>query len=143
MNLFDCHTHLDEYPKEEISLIMDRAAEVGVAGAIAAGTTLDSSSLCVELSESDPRIFAGIGIHPMDIDGSVKEDTYQTLRSLAKNPRVVTISEVGLDGIDGAPDRQIQEDVLRSHIHIAREFKLPIIFHAREIYVENKHLMKF
>lgn len=113
---------------------MDRAAEVGVAGAIAAGTTLNSSSLCVELSESDPRIFAGIGIHPMDIDESVNESTYQTLRNLAKNPRVVTVSEIGLDGIDQAPDQRIQENVLRSQIHIAREFKLPIIFHARDSY---------
>lgn len=134
LNLFDCHTHLDEYPKEEIPSIMNRAAKVGVTGAIAAGTTLNSSFICVELSESDPRIFAGIGIHPMNIDESIDEDTYQTLRSLAENPRVVTISEVGLDGIAGAPEQRIQEDVFRSHIHIAREFKLSIIFHARDSY---------
>lgn len=134
MRLFDCHTHLDEYSTEEIHSILERAGHVGVAGAIIAGTTLASSRRCVDLAEADSRLFAGVGIHPMDINTSVDDSTWQVLHDLAHNPRVVAISEVGLDGIGGAPDYDLQEYVFRSQIQIARELRLPIIYHARDAY---------
>lgn len=134
MRLFDCHTHLDEYSTEEIHSILERAGHVRVAGAIIAGTTLASSRRSIDLSESDPRLFAAVGIHPMDINPSLDDSTWQVLHDLANSPRVVAISEVGLDGIEGAPGSDLQEYVFRSQIQLARELSLPIIYHAREAY---------
>ncbi|MSQ40375.1 MAG: TatD family deoxyribonuclease [Dehalococcoidia bacterium] len=134
MRLFDCHTHLDQYPRSDIPSILARANVVGVTGVIVAGTTMESSRLCVELASADPRVFAGVGIHPMDVKGPVDDATYRALRDMAADPRVVAISEVGLDGMEGAPDTAVQEQVFRAHIRLSREVGLPVIYHARLAY---------
>ena len=134
LRLFDCHTHLDQYPSTELSAIMERANEAGVSGAIVAGTTLDSSRRCVELAQADLRLFAGVGIHPMEVRNPVDEGAYQALHELLQSPRVVVVSEIGLDGMEGAPDAALQEQVLRAHVRLAREVGLPIVYHARRAY---------
>ena len=44
--LGDCHTHLDQYPSAEMPEILDRARESGVAFAVCAGTTVQSTKDC-------------------------------------------------------------------------------------------------
>ena len=134
MRLFDCHTHLDQFPHGEIADILNRANTEGVAAMILAGTTLSSSVKCVELAESDDRMFAGIGIHPMDIEKPVDSSTQESLITLASSPKVVAFSEIGLDGMNGMPNDKLQEDVFRSQIQLARECSLPIIYHSRMSY---------
>ena len=67
--LVDCHVHLDSFPDDEVGRILGRARETGVGFVICAGTTLDSSRRAVELSGTFPELFAGVGIHPMDLRG--------------------------------------------------------------------------
>jgi TatD DNase family protein len=142
LRLFDCHTHLDQHPHAEVTSILERATGAGVAGVIVAGTTLESSRRCVELAEADPRVFAGVGIHPMDVRGPVDDATYHALQNLAADPRVVAISEVGLDGMEGAPDAALQEQVFRAHIRLAREVGLSVIYHARLAYPRILDVLK-
>lgn len=134
MKLFDCHTHLFEYPRDEITEILDRAQYSGVAGAILAGTTIETSRESIELAKKDIRLFAGVGIHPMDIKEEPNYQTIDEIRQMLNEPRVVVISEVGLDGMEGAPVQELQESVLRMHIQLGHEFGLPIIYHARFAY---------
>ena len=134
MKLFDCHTHLSEYSDSDVNDILTRAEESGVAGAILAGTTIESTKRCIELSTSDPRIFAGVGIHPSDIREPITPATYDTLMLLAEHPTVIVMSEIGLDDIEGAPCRQIQEEYLIAQIGIAKRMNLPIIYHSRMTY---------
>ena len=103
MKLFDCHTHLFEYPRDEITEILDRAQDSGVAGAILAGTTIETSRKSIELANQDTRLFAGVGIHPMDIEKQPRYENIDEIRQMLHEPRVVAISEVGLDGMEGAP----------------------------------------
>ena len=56
---------------------------------------------------------------------------------LAKgNPKVVCISEIGLDFLPTSPDREVQFQVFREQIRLALDLKLPIIFHSRESHPE-------
>ncbi len=142
MRLFDTHTHLDQYPRQELPSILERADAAGVAGVVISGTTLESSRTCVALAEADPRVFAGVGIHPTDAKAPVDEATYRALRSLAEHPRVVAISEVGLDGLEGAPAPALQEQVFRAHLRLAREVGLPVIYHARQAYPRILEVLK-
>ena len=134
MKLFDCHTHLFEYPRDEITEILDRAQDSGVAGAILAGTTIETSRKAIELANLDTRLFAGVGIHPMDIEKQPSYENIDEIRHMLDDPRVVAISEVGLDGMEGAPSQDLQEFVLRMHIQLGHETGLPIIYHARFAY---------
>ncbi len=137
MMLGDCHTHLDQYPSTEMSEILDRARESGVAFAVCAGTTLQSTQDCIDLAEQHEPLYAGVGIHPMEAREPVTGEIYAELERMAKSSsKVVCISEVGLDYLPASPDHGTQDQVFREHIRLAHSLKLPIIFHSRESHTE-------
>ena len=137
MILADSHTHLDEYPTSEVPDIIGRAEEAAVRLIVCAGTTVSSSAACVRLSREHESLLAGVGIHPMQVEGPVDEIVYRELRDLAMaNPKVVCISEVGLDFLPESPDRGLQHQAFREQIRLAIELKLPIIFHSRDSHPE-------
>ena len=112
---------------------MDRARESGVAFAVCAGTTLQSTQNCIDLAEMHEPLYAGVGIHPMEANDPVDEKVYAELERMAKSSsKVVCISEVGLDYLPASPDHDTQDQVFRQHIRLARSLKLPVIFHSRE-----------
>ena len=136
-SLGDCHTHLDKYPAAEIPEILERAGEAGVGMVVCAGTTVESSEACVGMSRRYDALYAGVGIHPMAAYEPVDDAVYAKLEGLAKdNPKVVCISEIGLDFLPTSPDREVQYQVFREQIRLARQLKLPIIFHSRESHPE-------
>jgi TatD DNase family protein len=49
---------------------------------------------------------------------------------------VVCISEIGLDYLPSSPDHDVQGQVFRAQIRLAKSLKLPIIFHSRESHPE-------
>ena len=129
----DAHTHLDQYAPEELTGILQRAGEAGIGFIVCAGTTLDSTRACIRMTEEHDVFYAGVGIHPMEAHQPIDETIYRELESLARdNPKVVCISEVGLDFMPTSPDHQMQDQVFREQIRLARSLKLPIIFHSRE-----------
>ena len=133
----DCHVHLDSFSDTEVGQVLERAREAGVVAVISAGTTVRSSLRSVELSAIDPEFFSGVGIHPMDIREVFTDLTYQQLRDAAtSSEKVLVISEIGLDFMDGAPDRAMQYHAFRQQVRLARELKLPIVFHSRESHAE-------
>ena len=135
--LGDCHTHLDQYPNIEIPEILDRARKSGVLFAVCAGTTLRSTQNCIKLAEAHGPLYAGVGIHPMEAHEPISDDVYSELEQMAKSsPKVVCISEVGLDFLPESPAHKIQYQVFREHIRLAKNLKLPIIFHSRESHTE-------
>ena len=135
--LGDCHTHLDKYAPAEMPEILDRAREAGVGCIISAGTTVESTRSCIRMAEQYDMMFAGVGIHPMEASEPVTDEVYQTLEALAKSsPKVVCISEVGLDFLPASPNHEVQYQVFRQHIRLAKNLKLPIIFHSRESHPE-------
>ena len=52
------------------------------------------------------------------------------------------ISEIGLDFMEGAPDRALQYPAFREQIRLARELGLPIVFHSRESHAEVFRVLK-
>jgi TatD DNase family protein len=137
MILGDSHTHLDEYPPEEIPGILERARDAQVGLIVCAGTTIASSRACIGLAEKHDVFLAGVGIHPMQVEGPVDEEVYSTLHDLAaSSPKVVCVSEVGLDFLPESPDRELQYQAFREQIRLARQLNLPVIFHSRESHAE-------
>ena len=135
--LGDCHTHLDQYPVVEIPEILDRARTSGVIFAVCAGTTLQSTRDCIELAEEHEPLYAGVGIHPMEAHEPVTDEVYSELERMAKSSsKVVCVSEVGLDFLPESPAHETQYQVFREHIRLAKNLKLPVIFHSRESHTE-------
>ena len=142
--LVDAHCHLDAYDTDsEVGEVLARARAVGVKLIVNAGTTVDSSRRCVELAREFPELYAGVGIHPMDLTGPVDEGVYSQLQECATSSnKVIVISEVGLDFLDNMPDRATQYQAFREQIRLARELRLPIVFHSRESHDEVLRVLR-
>ena len=142
--LIDTHCHLDAYTTDaEIGEVLEPARAVGVRLIVNAGTTVKSSRRCVELTETFPELYAGVGIHPMDLTGPVDDHAYSQLRECATSTdKVIVISEIGLDFLDNMPDRATQYQAFREQIRLARELRLPIVFHSREAHDEVLRVLR-
>ena len=143
MPLVDTHTHLDSFSDAEVSSILARARQVGVGAVISAGTTENTSRRAVELTAAFPDMFAGVGVHPMDLEGPIDDPAYARLHDMASSTgRVVVVSEIGLDFMEGMPDRAVQYQAFRRQIELARDLRLPIVFHSREAHAETLRVLR-
>ena len=143
MPLVDTHTHLDSFSNTEVSSILARARRVGVGAVISAGTTENTSRRAVELTSAFPDMFAGVGVHPMDLEGPIDDPAYARLHDMASSTgRVVVVSEIGLDFMEGMPDRAVQYQAFRRQIELARDLRLPIVFHSREAHAETLRVLR-
>ena len=79
----------------------------------------------------------------MDLPGPVDADAIGELRRLASsNDKVLVMSEIGLDFMEGAPDRAAQYGAFREQIGLARELGLPIVFHSREAHTDTLRVLR-
>ena len=139
----DCHVHLDPFPDGEIPKILGRGMEAGVAAVISAGTTVKSSRRTVQLTDEHPEFFAGVGVHPMNLNRPLEANDYGELERLAlSTERVVVMSEIGLDFMEGSPDRAMQYPAFREQIRLALALRLPIVFHSRESHPEVLRVLR-
>lgn len=136
MILVDSHCHIDgkdfDADREEI---LERAHSAGVKFMLNVGTGEPESGSferAVELAGKYENIFASIGVHPHDAK-TFDEAAEKRLIDLAKSSRkVVAWGEIGLDFYYDHSPREIQKDVFRRQIRLARELDLPIIIHSRD-----------
>ncbi len=130
--LTDCHVHMASYDPREIPGVVQRANDAGVELIITAGTTQETSEKCIELAETYTSVYASVGIHPNRLREPLGDEAYAALYAMADgNPRVVAMSETGMDYLPTAPDKRWQEDAFREQIRLAHRLGLPIIWHSQ------------
>ena len=137
----ESHCHLGAATPETLK----KAAETGFDMLLDAGIDLASCESAVSLAEKHRIVYACLGIHPWYAD-EWSGDVAERFRILAKNPKVVAVSEVGLDFVgrmnkewireDRIIDKEVQRAALRDQIRLAGELKLPVIVHDRAPGVE-------
>ena len=65
MNLTDTHCHLNfQKYKEDLPEILDRAWSSGLSRILVPAIDIESCYEILALVESDPKLFAAVGIHP-------------------------------------------------------------------------------
>lgn len=130
--LTDIHTHIQQHDPSEVPGMLERAEETGVSTVIAAGTTIEDSLKAIQLAEQYPNIFAGVGIHPSDLEAQISTEDIASLDTLASHERVIVMSEIGIDHMPNSPDHDWQEEAFAAQIEIAKRHNLPVVFHVRE-----------
>ncbi|MGQ9602525.1 MAG: TatD family hydrolase [Candidatus Bipolaricaulia bacterium] len=141
--LIDVHAHLDRFPLEEQSAVLEQAKRTGVRWIITAGMDLRSSQEAIELAREG--VLAAVGIHPWVAAEGLPEGFQEEIRRLArKGAAVAAIGEVGLDFVDNvftgvtyhdnAALRRAQERAFREQLGLAGELRLPLILHCRGAY---------
>jgi TatD DNase family protein len=84
---------------------------------------------------------ASAGVHPHEARLATHE-TYHELRTLARAKRIIAIGEIGLDFFYDHSPRDVQREVFRAQVRLAREVGLPVIIHTREADDESATLLE-
>jgi TatD DNase family protein len=84
---------------------------------------------------------ASAGVHPHEARLATPE-TYDELRTLARDQRIVAIGEIGLDFHYDHSPRDVQREVFRAQVRLARDVGLPVIIHTREADDETATLLE-
>jgi TatD DNase family protein len=95
----------------------------------------------MELIETYDFMYAAVGWHPVDaID--MTEDDLQWIEELSHHPKVVAIGEMGLDYHWDKSPKDVQMEVFRKQIRLAKKVGLPIIIHNREATADIVNILK-
>ena len=143
MPIFDTHAHYDaDRFDSDRDALLSAMPGAGVGLVLDPGCDLPSSHAAAELAERYPHVYAAVGIHPEDCDG-FQDENLTELRQLLEQPKVVAIGEIGLDYYWAEnPPRELQQQVLRSQLALARELRLPVIFHDRDAHGDSLAIIK-
>ena len=131
--LFDTHAHYDDEAFDpDRDAVLSALPAQGVALVLNPGCDLPSSRKAVEYAQAYPHVYAAVGVHPENCADFTPADI-DALRQLAQKPKVVAIGEIGLDYYWAEnPPRDLQQQVFRAQLALARELDLPVIVHDRE-----------
>ncbi|WP_300684030.1 TatD family hydrolase [Acutalibacter sp. 1XD8-36] len=143
--IYDSHAHYDDsaFDKDRAWLLEKQLPLSGVRCVINMGTRLLTCASTVGLSDLNPYIFAAVGIHPEEIDGSLPEDWLQCLRVWLERGDAVAVGEIGLDyhWEDCAP-RERQREVFAAQLSLAKELDLPVCVHDRDAHADVLELLR-
>jgi TatD DNase family protein len=84
---------------------------------------------------------ASAGVHPHEARLAT-DATFDELKGLARDGRIVALGELGLDFHYDYSPRHVQREVFRRQVHLAREVGLPVIIHTREADDETATLLE-
>jgi TatD DNase family protein len=135
MQIIDSHAHLEGAQfDEDRGAVLERARAAGVEAILAIGSGTSPAEridAAIPFAEQHDWIYATVGIHPHDASAAT-EAHFAALAELAKHPRVIAWGEMGLDYYYDHSPRDVQQQVFRRQLALARAAKQPIVIHCRE-----------
>ncbi len=131
MKLVDTHCHIyGEKYREDLDEVLERAEEK-LEFMVDIGYDMESSKISVEMANKYPFIYATVGFHPTDIDG-YNEEAEKELLNLAQNPKVLAIGEIGLDYHWMKAEKEVQKEIFRKQMELAKKVGKPVVIHTRD-----------
>ena len=138
----DTHAHLEmEAFDGDRDAVLARAAAAGLTAIITVGTTLPDCEKAVALTRLYKPVYAAVGIHPHEVK-EIDAGTYDALRVLARQEKVVAIGEIGLDFFYDLSPREVQLRRFQEQLDLAEELDLPVIIHDREAHPEILEILR-
>ncbi len=121
--MVDAHAHLDVSPPS--------GRPEGVGGWVVPGVDAGRDANTLQLSGSDPRLYAAAGLHPWYLppDECLGEEL-ASLQARVGAGGIVAIGETGLDKGRRAGPRNVQRMAFRAQLEMASRAGLPLILHV-------------
>ena len=140
--IFDTHAHYDDEAfdadREEV---LAGLKEQGVGTVVNVGASIASTKTTLALAETHSFMYAAVGVHPNET-AELTDADMKWLESLAENPKVVAIGEIGLDYYWDEPEREIQKHWFSAQLEVAKKTGLPVIIHSRDAAKDTLDIMK-
>lgn len=138
--MIDSHCHLaDKAFDPDRMQVIARAKNAGVKAMVTIADDLQEAEKCLELAEKYDYVFATVGVHPHNAKewkpGDI--DTMKTMLAGAK-----AVGEIGLDYHYDFSPHDIQKEVFRAQLILAKEMNLPAVVHCREAIVDVRAIVE-
>lgn len=144
--IYDSHAHYDDsaFDQDRSGLLGNDLPVNGVRCVINMGTRILTCASTVGLADINPYFFAGVGIHPQEIDNDLPEDWLDCLKIwLNGGGKVVAIGEIGLDyHWEGLASHERQKEVFAAQLKLAKELDLPVSVHDRDAHEDTMRLLR-
>ena len=130
--LVDTHAHIcDPGFDKDRDEVLERARRAGVEAIIAVGENLADARKNLELAKRYPMLKPAAGLYPTHLDLNQAHEMADFIRQ--NRSHLAAIGEVGLDYwiVKEAPDRELQEEILKLFIELSKELNLPLNIHSR------------
>ena len=130
--LFDTHAHLNVRQfEDDVDEVIARAQAHDVSKMAIVGFDDETIAKALELSKNYKGIYPIIGWHPTEA-GSYSDQVEERLIHLLQTEDVVAMGEMGLDYHWMGDPKEVQKEVFRRQIRVAKELRLPITVHNRD-----------
>jgi TatD DNase family protein len=136
--MIDSHCHLaDAAFAADLDAVIERAQAAGLTRAVCilAADDPTETARARHLAAAWPALRFGVGLHPHQAGqfaGRAGDAAPMVRAAIDAVPGTRALGEIGLDyHYDFAP-RDVQQQVFRAQIRLARELGLPIVIHTRE-----------
>ncbi len=144
MRLIDSHCHLDDRQfDQDREQVIERALHAGVECMLAIGSGDGPPDLeaAIRLAERYPAVWATVGVHPHDA-AKANGRTWERMRELLTHPKVLALGEIGLDYHYNFSPPDVQREVFRRQLELAREAGKPVIIHTREAWADTLAILR-
>jgi TatD DNase family protein len=139
--LVDTHAHIhDKAFADDRNAIVERMRAAGVGTAVTVGCDITDSTRALDAAR-EFGVYASAGIHPHEAKDA-PGDLARAFEPFLRDDRVVAIGETGLDYYYDHSPRDVQQNVLRAHIALARETGKPVIFHHRDAFEDFAAILR-
>lgn len=130
--MIDTHAHLDHHQFDaDRSDVLERAWQAGITSIIIPAIEPDRWPAVRQLVASDSRLANGAGIHPHHAHVATEEH-FGEIERWCQETSTVAVGEIGLDYYYDFCPKDIQQNVFRRQIQIAKRVNLPVIIHNRD-----------
>lgn len=144
MELVDSHCHLDDQQFDaDREAVIQCARDAGLKWMLAIGTGDGPPDLgvAIRLAESNPFVFASVGVHPNDAAKVETDRTFEDLERSLEHQKVVGIGEIGLDYHWGVA-KDVQLPVFIRQLEIAAAARMPVIIHTRDAWKDTLDILR-
>jgi TatD DNase family protein len=141
--LVDSHAHLDDSRfSDDRDAVLQRAWDAGVERILTIGNGRgpDDMGCGIPIADAHDWIVTSVGVHPHDAS-KCEERHFDLMRQLVTHRKVVAIGETGLDYYYDHSPRDVQREVFRRQLRIARELNLPAIIHTRDADEDTERIL--
>jgi TatD DNase family protein len=140
--IIDTHAHLDEI--ENLPQVIANAKAAGLSGIIAVGQDVNSNARTLEIAAEYPGyVYPALGLHPWNIREDSVAANLEFVR--ANISKAVAVGEIGLDyqkRVREGADKDLQKQVLKELLKIARDNDKPALLHTRYAWRDAFDLVK-
>lgn len=142
ISFVDTHSHYQDkaFDADRYELLERIHNENGVRSVMVIGYSMEGSEKALEIANKVDFAYAAVGIHPEDCN-ALPSDWLDRIRTMAADPKVKAIGEIGMDYHYEGYDKELQERVFRSQLDLAKELRLPVSVHVRDAIEDSMRIL--